>query len=131
MSNSYFEVLTVKSLVSPCGGKWGGLEVNAVDTVLFWNRLIKMDDTRLPKRIFLQDCKQANSNWSQDIREVFKILNLTSVYDSKVPVNVRNVKSQLRTIIDKEWKLELESKLKLFIWGFTSLSTLYRSYHNG
>ena len=34
----------------------------------FWNRLIKMDDTRLPKRIFLQDYRQSNSNWSQDIR---------------------------------------------------------------
>ena len=82
----------------------------------FWNRLIKMDDTRLPKRIFLQDCRQANSNWSHDIREVFKILNLTSVYDSKVAVNIRNVKSQLTTIIEKEWKLELESKPKLRLY---------------
>ena len=84
--------------------------------VKVWNRLIKMDDTRLPKRIFLQDCRQANSNWSHDIREVFKILNLTSVYDSKVAVNIRNVKSQLTTIIEKEWKLELESKPKLRLY---------------
>ena len=64
----------------------------------------------MPKRIFLQDCRQAHSNWSQDIREVFKILNLTSVHDLKVAVNVINVKSQLMTIIENEWKLELESK---------------------
>ena len=57
----------------------------------FWSRLIKMDDTRLPKKIFLQDCRQADSNGSQDIREVFKLLNLTSVYDSKIAVNVRYV----------------------------------------
>ena len=52
---------------------------------------MKMDDTRLPKSIFLQEFRQANSKWSQDIREVFKIQNLSSVYDSKIAVNVRNV----------------------------------------
>ena len=72
-----------------------------------------MDDTRLPKRIFLQDCRQANSIRSQDIRKVFKILNLTSVYDSKAAVNVRNVKSQSTIILEKEWKLELQNKPKL------------------
>ena len=38
------------------------------------------------------------------------------MYDSIVAVNIRNVKSQLTTIIEKKWKLELENKPKLRLY---------------
>ena len=57
-----------------------------------------------------------NLSYNSTCFYTFKILNLTSVYDSKVAVNIRNIKSQLTTIIEKEWKLELESKPKLRLY---------------
>ena len=66
------------------------------------------------KGSFFKTARQANSNWSQDIREVFKIQPYCMT--QKVAVNVRNVKSLLKRIIEKEWKLELESKPNLSVY---------------
>ena len=41
------------------------------------------------------------------------------------------VGEELSTLKMKFEDGEFEVKVGLFIWGFTSLSTLYRSYHDG
>ena len=72
------------------------------------NRLIRLNNERLTKIALEWDYDICEYNWCS------VILNLLGEINMKK--NFITIKSQI---------------VYLFIWGFTSLSTLYRSYHDG
>ena len=43
-----------------------------INILRLWNRLEKMSDTRLTKRIYLWDKTQNRNNWSRDCKKVLK-----------------------------------------------------------
>ena len=81
-----------------------------------WNRLIKMDSSRITKKVFLWDYEKCTANWSNDIREILRLINMQNHFISKTPVNTKHVKELFMAKTENDWKLELESKPKLRVY---------------
>ena len=50
-----------------------------------WNRIMKMEESRLPRLIFLEQMKSKDS-WFIDLRNVFVFINAIDVLERNVPV---------------------------------------------
>ncbi len=60
---------------------WNSCKIKQhINMICLWNRLIKMDENRLTKRVFKWDyniCK----NWCFEVKEIFSSIQLQIVYD--------------------------------------------------
>ena len=54
-----------------------------LNTIQLWNRLIKMDNNRLTKSLFLWGYEQTQSSWCQNVKEIFSKLNFDYEYNLK------------------------------------------------
>ena len=80
-----------------------------------WNRLIKMDSSRITKKVFLWDYEKCTANWSNDIREILGLINMQNHFTSKTLVNTKHIK-ELFMVKTEDWKLDLESKPKIRVY---------------
>ena len=71
-----------------------------------WNRLIKMDSSRITKKVFLRDYEKCTANWSNDIREILGLINMQNHFTFKNPVNTKHVKELFMVKTEDDWKLE-------------------------
>ena len=79
----------------------------------FWNRMIKMDDSRLTKLLFNIDYNICKNNWSSDVREMFELIGQIDVFASKICCDVDNVKAKLFQEMENNWCDSIEHKPKL------------------
>ena len=79
----------------------------------FWNRLIKLKDTRLVKRIFIWDMDQGHSNWSSEIENVFDIGNMNDIYDTKSFCILKQLEINLLAEYQAKWSNQCTSMPKL------------------
>ena len=49
----------------------------------FWNRLMGMGDDRLTKHVFIYDYQLCSGNWSNDVKQLSDLVNMTNVFDNK------------------------------------------------
>ena len=70
-----------------------------------WNRLIKMDSSRITKKVFLWDYEKCTANWLNDIREILGLINMQNHFTSKTPVNNKHVKELFMVKTENDWKL--------------------------
>ena len=82
-----------------------------------WNRLIKMSDDRLPKRLFYIDYERATArncnNWCNNVREVFSLLDEQDIYCGKKVCNIGHCWNKFMSIAQEEWKSNVLAKPKL------------------
>ncbi len=58
----------------------------------YWNRLIDMDDSRLPKIVFKWDIDLGFINsWSKNIESLFTKLDLSEKFRYRQPVSINSV----------------------------------------
>ena len=87
--------------------------------VRFWNRMIKMPDTRLTKRIFLRDLLVSeNTNnvftWSKKFYQLASNLNFIDNYRNRTCINFDDdVALSLTDLAERNWKHALSLKPKL------------------
>ena len=79
----------------------------------FWNRLIKMNNTRLTKRIFLWCHDNPGNTYCEDIMKTSNTLNLSPIYHAKGIFNIENIKQSCKELMKIEWQQEIQSKPKL------------------
>ena len=79
----------------------------------FWNRLIKMDNSRLTKRIFLWCHDYPDNTYCEDIKKISDIMNLSHVYHTKGIFNIEQIKQTCQELMHVEWQGEVQSKPKL------------------
>ncbi len=53
-----------------------------------WNRLVKMEDNRLAKKVFFWDKMFSRFSWCSDIHKTFNELQIEQVFYSENPVNI-------------------------------------------
>ena len=70
-----------------------------------WNRLIKMNSSRITKKVILWVNEKCTANWSDDIMEIFGIINMQNHVTSKTPVNTKSVKELFMVKTYNDWKL--------------------------
>ena len=83
-----------------------------------WNRLIKLDKTRITRCIFEWDLQNFNSeSWCGKIWNVFDVLNLHEVFENGEEVNLSHIRSKLDSIIQNIWceKLAYKPKLRTYV----------------
>ena len=83
-----------------------------------YHRLLKMDNTRLTKRIMLWDNKINDSKivctWSSEARQIFEECNMQTIYDAKTYFNKQEIISLIssKLMVFQKANLEAECRLK-------------------
>lgn len=88
-----------------------------VNMLRFWNRLVNMPDYRLTKKIFLYDYDCIGKTWCSDIKSILQQVQMTNYYDSKLPVNLKDVEDALFVKYKTDWcnKVRNVAKLRRYI----------------
>ena len=90
-----------------------------------WNRLVKLDHTRITRCIFEWDLQNFNSNsWCGKIWNIFDMLNLYEVFENG-EVNLYDIRSKLKVIMQDTWceNLAYKPKLRTFVHIKSKLET--------
>ena len=96
----------------------------------FWNRLIKMENSRLTKRVFLHDFSLKHNNWSNNVCSILSDLDMQASFENMTVVDINLVREKLRNLAHVNWQLNVENKPKLrtykmFKTNFETSSYLY------
>ena len=79
-----------------------------------WNRLIKIPDTRLVKRIFLADCNANKPNtWATDVKKICNLIDVNEKYDEKSFIDLDAARKSISYSENIEWSNVVQSKPKL------------------
>ena len=79
-----------------------------------WNRLIKMENSRLTKVVFDADYNSNIVNsWCGQVKEIFGKINMPHLYLNKEPCNIDNCKEAVCNYFRREWALSLSNFAKL------------------
>ena len=81
----------------------------------FWNRVVNMSNDRITKVVFLWDynLRDRIKNWSYDIANVFRDINLQSKFSNLEIVNLDDAACKLRDIFERKWAIDVCRKPKL------------------
>ena len=91
-----------------------------------WNKLMKLDHTRITRCIFEWDLQNFNpDSWCGKIWNVFDLLNLHEVFENGQEVNLSNIRSKLEIIMQNTWceKLAYKPKLRTYVHIKNKLET--------
>ncbi len=66
-----------------------------LEMIRMWNRLIKMDNTHLTKKVFLCGLSCMGHNWNSEISSVLTSIRQEHAHQNKTYVNVNNARSSL------------------------------------
>ncbi len=81
--------------------------------VRFWNRLNKMDDSRLTKHIFNYDMQINKNNWSSEIHDIFQSYDLETHYRNREYCNLENLRRKIKENYALVWKQNVTNYPKL------------------
>ena len=78
-----------------------------------WNRLINMDNCRLPKKVFQWDLSLTGNTWSSEIKNILYSVNKREQFDNRECVNLTTCWALLHELSCNKWKNEVDNKPKL------------------
>lgn len=96
--------------------------------IRFWNRLLKMDENRITKRVFIEDYNKCHKNWSHNVKMILSKLDIEHCYINKEICDLENVKTKLFDIMEKDIKEEIEVKPKLRTFKLFKMSPAVEPY---
>jgi hypothetical protein len=105
-----------KTALAAIAGEMGWVDSKTrrhLDMIRFWNRLIKFDDNRLVKKIFLWDKYLCKNNWCEELKNIIGNLNMLDSYENNCVINLKVAENILRRKFIESWKAEINSKPKL------------------
>ena len=82
--------------------------------IQYWNRLIHMDDTRLTKKVFLQEYHSSNlSTWCTEVKSLLNQAEMDDIYENGLPCDLSLFKPRFAAITNLEWQNGVHAKPKL------------------
>ena len=84
-----------------------------IEMIRIWNRMILMDDDRVNKTIFLYDYNLKSRNWSSNICEVFREINMENCFNNLQVCNLHAAKEKLIELYCTNWENKLSNQAKL------------------
>ena len=86
--------------------------------VIYWNRLIRMPDESIAKKIFLWDYRQYNNNWCSEIENILHNVGLANLYETKSFCNIQSLQLKLRVEYQIQWEQQCKNmpKLRTYIY---------------
>ena len=91
-----------------------------INILRFWNRLMKMNNKRLPKMIYME-MKQSSHDWFEDIKSLFLSINAADVLERNVPIIndkqfYRYAEGKLMADYSPQWSTLIQQKPKLYYY---------------
>lgn len=91
-----------------------------VEMLRLWNKLVKMNDDRLPKIVYCH-LTRINGSWLQNVKQIFTEINCIDVFNNNVPiVNFKEFTDyaikQLLVVQKSKWLIDIKSKPKLLLY---------------
>ena len=83
-----------------------------VTRIRLWNRLLKMNENRLTRKIFEWDYGLCKNNWSSEMKKMFENLQ-SNIFRQKEVFDDTNVGEALHAIMNESWKQDVIKKPKL------------------
>ena len=84
-----------------------------ISILRLWNRLIKMDNSRIAKMIFMWDKRICRKNWNYDAKSILEKIDCSENFDNNTTIDLKLAATKLRNIMSLQWKEELNAKPKL------------------
>ena len=66
-----------------------------INMIRLWNRLIKMEDSRLTKKVFLWDHALCKNNWSEEILKIFTKIEFVDIFYNKDVLDIDFIQEKL------------------------------------
>ena len=84
-----------------------------------WNRLIKMEDTRLTKHVFIYDYRSnVRNTWCYNALQIFTEIDMKHVYDSQQLCNIDEICDKLVAKYVSDWQNQIKAKPKLRFYRY-------------
>ena len=95
-----------------------------INMIRLWNRMIKMEDNRLTKRVFKWDY-QLCKNWCFDLKQILFSVQLQPIYEEMDVCNIRVHEGKLKEQRIIHWRecLPLKPKLRTYMTFKDSINT--------
>ena len=74
-----------------------------IERIRLWNKLVKLDDSRLTKKAFNADYEQCRNTWSYHMRELFRNLHLENNFKNKQPIIIGNITGTIHKNASVTW----------------------------
>ena len=84
-----------------------------LDMLRLWNRLIKMDNNRLTKKIFEWDKGLQNSGWNSEIKQIFQSLDCLNCFENSNTIDIKYAENKLKENSLNKWLVDVQHKPKL------------------
>jgi hypothetical protein len=84
-----------------------------INMLRYWNKLMNMDDQRLPKKVFTADYNICQSNWSNDIKQIMISLGLSTYFTEKRPVDLKLANEKILSLFNEQWYTSVQNSPKL------------------
>ncbi len=97
---------------------WLNTEVRKhTEMIRFWNRIIKMDTTRLTRKVFETDYRIYKNNWCSEIKQLFEKVNSIDIYHNKHTCDIHEMQISLHKVFTDQWlnDIQLKPKLRTYI----------------
>ena len=78
-----------------------------------WNRIIKMSDDRITKKIFIMDTIEQRSNWSICVNNILDELNMSDKYENRETCNIDYIVTKLNNVYKQSWLDKIVNQTKL------------------
>ncbi len=88
-------------------------ERRKINMVRFWNRLMSLNNTRLPKVILNWDSKCRGNTWSLNIQSIFNEIDQENVVASNLQVSINKWSALFHEIQCNQWSVNIAKKTKL------------------
>ena len=80
----------------------------------YWNRLLKMNDDRLPKKMFnYMLTQEESSNWCNNVSNILEVLELTESFINRLQVDISDCREKLVSRQQAQWLRTVMEKPKL------------------
>jgi hypothetical protein len=88
-----------------------------VNMIRLWNRIVKMNNSRLTRKIFDYDYRSNGNTWCSEIKQILCEVNLSAHYDTKTAADLKEVEDILFSKYKEEWSNNIKtvSKLRTYI----------------
>ena len=81
--------------------------------VRFWNRIVSLDNDRLPNLILEWDMKCRGNTWSSNVKEILSSIDQNNAFQTRSTVSTKAAWSSLHENYCNQWKTETLNKPKL------------------
>ena len=94
-------------------GWLGCKERRFISMIRYWNRLIRISNNRLTKKIFLYDYNIKHNNWNSEIENMLESVNLLNIFQTKIMCDISLFQFKIRENLYNIWYDEIHKMPKL------------------